>query len=332
MIFRHKKSTLPSRNAIRLPPLSPAGGSLWAAIAYSTLVFSADQAAAATFALTYEQFDLVGYEETVAADYDDTLLDIARRNGVGQEEILLANPDVDRWLPGEGAEVVIPSRYVLPDTPREGLVLNLPEMRLYYFPEPAEGQVREVQTFPVSIGRMDWGTPLGATTVVRKQKDPPWYPPESIRKEHAEQGDPLPRMVPPGPDNPLGRHAIRLGIPGYLIHGTNKAFGVGMRVSHGCVRMLPEDIEGLFPQVDRGTPVYIVNQPIKAGWYGGKLYLEVHPPLEEYPLTEREMDDLVSEVLDKALSLRATDIDESAVTAAVRGMSGMPTAISRELQ
>jgi L,D-transpeptidase ErfK/SrfK len=296
------------------------------------LPWLAGQAPAATFALTYEQFDLVGYERTVAADYDDTLLDIARRNGIGQEEIVLANPEVDRWLPGEGAEVVIPSRYVLPDSPREGLVLNLPEMRLYYFPEPAEGETREVQTYPVSIGRMDWGTPLGATTVVRKQEDPPWYPPESIRKEHAEQGDPLPRMVPPGPDNPLGRHAIRLGIPGYLIHGTNKAFGVGMRVSHGCVRMLPEDIEGLFPQVERGTPVYIINQPIKAGWYGGKLYLEVHPPLEEYPLTEREMDELVSEVLDKALSLRATDIDESAVTAAVRRMSGMPTDISRELQ
>lgn len=310
----------------------PAPPRRFAALIYCLIAWSTTEASAATFALAYEQFDLVGYEQTVAADYDDTLLDIARRNGIGQEEILLANPGVDRWLPGEGAEVVIPSRYVLPDTPREGLVLNLPEMRLYYFPEPAEGETREVQTFPVSIGRMDWGTPLGATTVVRKQEDPPWYPPESIRKEHAEQGDPLPRMVPPGPDNPLGRHAIRLGIPGYLIHGTNKAFGVGMRVSHGCVRMLPEDIESLFPQVERGTPVYIINQPVKAGWYGGKLYLEVHPPLEEYPMTEREMDDLVSDVLDGALSLRATDIDESAVTAAMRRMSGMPTPVSREPQ
>jgi len=287
-------------------------------------------ASAAIFPLTYEQFDLIGFEETIAADYDDTLLDIARRYSIGQEEILLANPEVDRWLPGEGKPVVIPSRYVLPDAPREGLVLNLPEMRLYHYPEPAEGETREVQTYPVSIGRMDWATPLGVTKVTRKQKDPPWYPPESIRREHAEQGDPLPRVVPPGPDNPLGRHAIRLGIPAYLIHGTNKAYGVGMRVSHGCVRMLPEDIEALFPQVDRGTKVHIINQPVKAGWYGGKLYLEVHPPLEEHPLNAREMDDLVSEVLDKALSLRAADIDEDAVTAAVTRMSGMPEVISKD--
>ena len=131
----------------------------------------------------------------------------------------------------------------------------------------------QVQTYPISIGRMDWATPLGKTTITVKVKDPGWSPPESIRKEHAERGDPLPRYVPPGPDNPMGRYALRLGIPGYLIHSTNKPLGVGMRVSHGCIRMLPEDIEYLFPQVPTGTTVRIVNQPVKAGWYGGKLYL-----------------------------------------------------------
>lgn len=283
---------------------------------------------AATFDFPREEFDLFGYELEVEALYEDTLLDIARRNGIGQEEILRANPHVDRWLPGEGARVTIPSRYILPDAPHEGLILNLPEMRIYFFPDPKEGGPAQVQTYPVSIGRMDWRTPMGTTTIVRKQKDPAWYPPESIRAEHAAQGDPLPRVVPAGPDNPLGRYAIRLGIPGYLIHGTNKAFGVGMRVSHGCVRMLPEDIELLFPQVPKGTPVHIINQPIKAGWYGGDLYLEVHPSLEEYPMDSQAMNSLVNAILDRVLSRRATKIDETALAATLERKSGMPEVIS----
>lgn len=140
-------------------------------------------------------------------------------------------------------------------------------MRIYCFPEPAPNEPAGVLTYPVSIGRMDWFTPLGVTRLISKEKDPGWRPPESIRQEHEADGDPLPRVVPPGPDNPLGRHALRLGIPGYLIHGTNKVFGVGMRVSHGCIRMLPEDIEELFAAVPTGTPVRIINQPFKLGWW-----------------------------------------------------------------
>jgi len=281
-----------------------------------------------TFEYPPAEFDLIGTIQFVEARQEDTLLDIARRHDIGQEEILGANPTVDRWLPGEGARVLIPSRYVLPPPPHEGLVLNLPEMRLYYFPKPKDGQPREVQTYPVSIGRMEWATPLGKTKLVAKQKDPAWYPPESIRAEHAADGDPLPKYVPPGPDNPLGRYALRLGIPGYLIHSTNKAYGVGMRVSHGCVRMLPEDIEHLFPQVPVGTPVRIISEPAKVGWYGGDLYLEVHPPLEEDRVSQAALAQTVMAAIDDALYRRWGEVDEAAIEKAITEQSRLPVVIS----
>lgn len=297
-------------------------------IALLSLLCAALPLSAATFDKPPDEFDLFGYEQRVRAQHEDTLVGIARAHGIGQEEILRANQAVDRWLPGEGTEVFIPSRYIFPRAPRTGLVLNLPEMRLYYYPQPEDGEPAQVQTYPVSIGRMDWATPLGATRIVRKQKDPAWYPPESIRKEHAEKGDPLPRVVPAGPDNPLGQYALRLGIPGYLIHGTNKALGVGMRVSHGCIRMLPEDIEVLFPQLPKGTKVEIINQPVKAGWYGGKLYLEVHPPLDEYPGDPDTINRMVTAVLDEVLSRREADLDEEAIDAEIFRQSGIPVVIS----
>ncbi len=291
-------------------------------------LIAAGRAAGASYLLPPAEFDLIGTTRVVAAAGQDTLLDIARRNGIGQEAMLRANPGVDRWLPGAGTEVTIPAGHILPPPPRQGLILNLPEMRLYYFPPPEPGGPATVETYPVSIGRMDWSTPLGETKLVAKDENPAWYPPESIREEHAAQGDPLPRMVPPGPDNPLGGHALRLGIPGYLIHGTNKAFGVGMRVSHGCVRMLPEDIAGLFPQVAIGTPVRIVNQPVKAGWYGGDLYLEVHPPLEEDQAGRDALFATAMEVIDEALFRRMVELDRFAVLEAIVAQSGIPTVIS----
>jgi L,D-transpeptidase ErfK/SrfK len=224
--------------------------------------------------------DVVGAITRVTAREDDTLLDIARRHGLGYEDIVRANPDVDTWLPGEGTEVVLPTQYVLPPGPRRGVILNLAEYRLYYFPEPAAGERAVVMTYPISIGRMDWETPLGRTSIVSKVRNPSWYPPESIRAEHAADGDPLPRIVPPGPKNPLGDYAMRLGIPGYLIHGTNRPAGVGMRVTHGCIRMFPEDIDYLFGRVGVNTAVRIINEPVKVGWNGDRLFIEVHETLE----------------------------------------------------
>lgn len=227
--------------------------------------------------------DVVGAVGTIQARADDTLLDIARRHGLGYEDIVRANPQVDAWIPGEGTRVVLPTRFVLPPGPRRGLVLNLAEYRMYYFPTAEAGEPQLVMTYPMSIGRMDWQTPLGRTTIVSKVRNPSWYVPESIRAEHAADGDPLPKIVPPGPDNPLGEYAMRLGLPGYLIHGTNRPAGVGMRVTHGCIRMFPEDIDYLFRQVALQTPVRIIDEPVKLGWDGETLMMEVHRRLETLP-------------------------------------------------
>ena len=235
---------------------------------------------AAVYDLPAEGHDVVGAVATIIAAYDDTLVDIARRHGLGYQDIVRANPGVNVWLPGEGTEIVLPNRFVLPPGPRVGLILNLAEFRMYYFPEAKAGEVAKVHTYPMSIGRMDWETPLGNTSIVAMAKNPAWYPPQSVRDEHAADGDPLPRVVPPGPDNPLGTRALRLGIPGYLIHGTNRPAGVGMRVSHGCVRMFPEDVEFLFDRIRVKTAVRIINVPVKIGWDGEMLVAEVHPLLE----------------------------------------------------
>ncbi|MDG2046216.1 MAG: L,D-transpeptidase family protein [Halioglobus sp.] len=283
---------------------------------------------AETFDLPSEHFDVIGSMRTVQSTYEDTLLDIARRANIGQNQMERVNPDVDRWIPGEGTLITVPSHYVLPRAQRKGVVLNLPEMRMYYFPPKKPGQPAQVQTYPISIGRMDWATPLGMTKITSKTKDPSWRPTESIRREHAEKGDPLPRVVPAGPNNPLGAYAMRLGMPTYLIHGTNKPLGVGMRVSHGCIRMLPEDIEHLFAQLPVGTPVNIINQPVKAGWYGGKLYLEVHPGLEEYPNDRGAMVEAVMAALDDAMYRRSAELDNAIIDQAIDQQNGLPQVIT----
>jgi len=237
-------------------------------------------ARAEIYELPPDGYDVIGALATITAREEDTLVDIARRHGLGYHDIVRANPGINVWVPGEGTEVILPTRFVLPPGPRHGIVLNLPEYRLYYYPEPADGEAAYVMTYPISIGRMDWDTPLGATSVVSKVRNPSWYPPQSVRDEHAADGRPLPRIVPPGPQNPLGEFAMRLGLPGYLIHSTNRPAGVGMRVTHGCIRMFPEDIEFLFPNVDVKTSVRIINEPVKLGWFGNELVMEVHPVLK----------------------------------------------------
>ncbi|NNF96316.1 MAG: L,D-transpeptidase family protein [Halobacteria archaeon] len=225
--------------------------------------------------------DVVGNVQIAIARYKDTLPDIARHYDLGYNEIVAANPSVDPWLPGKGTQVVLPTQFILPKSAREGLVLNLETLRLFYYPKPKSGEPAVVITHPIGIGREGWQTPQGKARITQKVENPSWTVPASVRKEHAQKGDPLPPVVPPGPDNPLGGFAMRLSLPSYLIHGTNKPWGVGMRVSHGCVRLYPEDIVRLFPEVPVGTKVHIVNQPYVAGWLNGYLYLEAHPPLAE---------------------------------------------------
>jgi L,D-transpeptidase ErfK/SrfK len=270
---------------------------------------------------------VLGEVQYVVAKHEDTFLDIGRAYGVGYEELVAANPGVDPWLPGAGRQVLIPSRYILPAAPREGIVVSLAEHRLYYFPKPKDGELPSVVTYPISVGKMDWKTPLGLTRIVDKRVRPIWYPPESVRKEHAADGRPLPKAVPPGPDNPLGEYAMRLAIPGgaYLIHGTNRPAGVGMQVTHGCIRMYPEDVEQFFKMVAVNTPVRIIHQPYKMGWRGEQLFMEVHSPLEG----QEERDDLhsltnVTRMLVAATQDRPVAIDWAKAEAAFMKPSGVP--------
>jgi L,D-transpeptidase ErfK/SrfK len=243
---------------------------------------SADPAQATVYTLSSPDATVVGEDQTVETVYQDTLYDLARKYSLGSEELIRVNPGVDPWLPGAGRKLIVPGRHILPPGPREGIVVNLAEHRLYYYPKPKRGGPIEVITYPVSIGKMDWRTPLGTTRVIQKEKNPKWYPPESVRKEHAEAGDPLPAFVPSGPDNPLGLFAMRLaaGNGTYLIHGTNNPIAVGLAVTHGCVRMYPDDVAALFPLIAVGTQVRLINDPVKVAWVDGELLLEAHPPVD----------------------------------------------------
>ena len=224
---------------------------------------------------------VLGEVQVTQSRHEDTLADIARRFDVGYDELIRANPGVDPWLPGEGTRIILPTQWVLPDAPAEGVVVNVAAMRLFYFPKPKKGEQRVVITYPIGVGKVGWETPIGSTTVVSKRKNPMWTPPDSVRKEHAKKGDPLPARVPAGPDNPLGAYAMNLGWPSYLIHGTNKPPGVGMRASHGCIRLYPEDIAALFPTIAIGTKVTVVNQPLLYRWQGNSLYVQSYPPVVE---------------------------------------------------
>ena len=267
------------------------------------LLWSASQAQATTYHLNKPDDAVVGGDEAVTTVYQDTLYDLARKYSLGSEEVIRVNPGVDPWLPGADKQVVIPGRHILPPGPREGIVVNLPEHRLYYYPPPKKGKPLTVITYPVSIGKMDWRTPIGTTHVVQKEKNPSWYPPESVRKEHAAAGDPLPAKVPSGPDNPLGLFAMRLaaGNGSYMIHGTNNPIAVGLAVTHGCIRMYPEDVERLFPMIPVGTEVRLINEPVKVAWVDGQLLLEAHPPVDAQGQSFEPDVDQFSALLQKAV-------------------------------
>lgn len=293
------------------------------------LAVPVSRADAESFPLPPPGNDVIGELRTATTGLHDTLLDVARANGLGYEEITNANPGVDPWLPGAGTTVVLPKMRLLPRAPREGIVINLPEHRLYWFPPARAGEQPVVWTFPVSIGKMDWHTPLGVTHIVSKIRNPTWTPPPSVREEHARRGDILPAVVPAGPDNPLGLFAMRLGIPGgnYLIHGTNRPAGVGMQVTHGCMRLYPEDIERLFAMVSVNTPVMIVNQPYKWGWHDGELLIEVHPPLQEDAVEPPTLTDLTRLIVE-ATSAEPLAIDWGTAELTWREERGVPAAVA----
>ncbi len=269
--------------------------------------------------------DMIGIQKTYIARHEDTLIDLARKHGLGFTELRAANPGVDPWLPGEGTVITLPTAHLLPNAPREGLVLNLIDQRIYYFVPGG----KTVESYPVGTGREAWDTPLGRTKVVRKKANPSWYVPKSIRDE-----DPtLPKVVGPGPDNPLGLFALYLGWPSYLIHGTNQPWGVGRRVSHGCVRLYPEDIARLFPRIARNTPVTVVKQQVKIGHVDGRLMVEIHSSPSQTDeieadgkFTPEPLPDLPY-MLITAAGDKSGLIDWPAVNRAARSRSGIPVAV-----
>jgi L,D-transpeptidase ErfK/SrfK len=270
---------------------------------------------------------VIGEISNIKADERDTLLDIARRYGFGYQDMKLVNPGVDTWLPGEGQDITLPSQFILPVAPKRGIVLNVPEMRLYYYPPKQKGKQQEVFTYPLGVGREGWNTPYINTNIIEKKANPNWYPPESIRKEHEEAGDPLPKIVEAGPENPLGDYALRLGNPDYLIHGTNKPYGIGMRVSHGCIRLYPEDIETLFSEVALKTQVNIINQPYKIGVKDDVIYLEAHPFLDEdIEKYENNLTSVVALIVETSND-QDYELDWSAAYDTINKPSGLPVAI-----
>jgi L,D-transpeptidase ErfK/SrfK len=281
---------------------------------------------AAEFALAPDE-KVVGNLQEYVTQSGDNLADVARHFDIGYTEMLAANPGVDPWSPGVGRRLTIPSLYILPDAPRQGIVINLAERRLYYFP-PRSGTV---QTYPIGIGAIGFTTPLSTTRVVRKEPNPTWVPPPSI---HAENPD-LPAAIGPGPDNPLGAFALRLGWTNYLLHGTNKPDGVGRNVSHGCIHLYPEDIEELFNAVAVGTPVRAIEQPAAAAWIAIGLYVEAHPSKEqadaidtEQPMTP-ELSGGVRDIVNTAAGEYAPSVDWNTVDQAGLQRSGLPVEVAR---
>ena len=284
-------------------------------------------ARAETFELAPDQ-TAVGSLSTYATKPNDTLLDVARNFDLGYTELITANRGTDPWLPGADRQVVIPNFFLLPDVAHEGIVINLVRQRLFYF--PPDGQT--VETYPIGVGVQGWETPLGTTTIVSKKEHPTWYPPASIRA--TEPG--LPDAFPPGPDNPMGDYALYLGWPTYAIHGTDKPFGVGRNVSHGCIRMYPEDIDRLFHEVSIGTKVTVISQEAQVAWIGDDLYLAVFPDKIQtdeldvaHPLPPADSEG-VSEAVMLAAEGKFGRVDWDLVDEVARDRTGIPIQVTRE--
>jgi L,D-transpeptidase ErfK/SrfK len=271
--------------------------------------------------------DLVGEMQWVQVKGEETLLDIARRFDLGFNEIVAANPDVDPWLPRPGDRIVVPTRFVLPHRPWEGIVVNLAEMRLYYFPEAKAGQPAQVITHPIGIGQKNSATPLGKYSVVLKIEKPNWTMPDSVYEEYVAEGIHPRRVIPPGAKNPLGEFAMKLDAEGLFIHGTNKPFSVGMQVSRGCIRLYPEDIRSLVYQVPNGTSVRVEEDAYKLGMENGVLFLEAHKPIKRQEDKEgQNLTPVISGVV-KAGVGRLSDSEWDRILAEAERHTGIPTPI-----
>jgi len=268
--------------------------------------------------------NMVGSLAAIDTRENDVLPDIARHFGLGYNDISIANAAVSPWTPKPGSRVLLPLQFILPDSPHKGIALNLANMRLFYYPKK---QPNKVYTYPVGIGRQGWNTPMGQTSIVAKDANPSWYVPASIHREHAEKGDTLPNVVGAGPDNPLGLYAMRLGFPGYLIHGTNKPYGIGMQISHGCVQLYPEDIEVLFKKATVGMPVRIIHQPYLTAWHQDMLYLEAHEPLPKWAKDKAGLRKKAVKQLHELSAKKGVTVDWEKVERILQRSDGIPTPV-----
>ncbi|HWF99237.1 MAG TPA: L,D-transpeptidase family protein [Steroidobacteraceae bacterium] len=287
---------------------------------------------AAVFPLPPDGGSLIGQDQQIQSQAADTLLDIARKYSVGYWEIQEANPKVDLWLPGQGTQITIPGRFIVPPVAHRGIVVNLPQHRLFYFPPRRRHEQPVVITYPVSPGEGGWATPVGTTRIIRKVPHPVWIPTPAILKAHAEAGDPIPRIYPAGPDNPMGEWALEttLSHGEIYIHGTNNPMAIGMAVTHGCVRLYPEDIAALFPVVRVGTPVNIVNEPVLASLEDGQLYLEVHPPTDSDHKPVPPDYAQISQIIDAAIGSHQVAIDWDKVRQVATQSNGIPELVGVE--
>jgi len=305
---------------LNYPHLKKTFNILKSSVVLSSLLTSA--ALADVYSLAPGQ-DVVGEIQTTHSRYEDTFLILADKFDVAYQELIAANPGIDAWVPGANTQITIPSRYVLPSGPREGIVINLPELRIYYFSKDG----KQVYTYPIAIGTEETPTPLFSGHVTTKAANPTWYVPDSIYEKHMMAGTPIPHVVPAGEANPLGKYALHLTLAGYLIHGTNKPNSVGQRISNGCIRLYPKDIQELFSVVTPGAPVRIVNEPVKVGWDNGTLLLETHPPLSEDGMAEEdEMNTAIQEIKTATIGHPA-QVELATVEKLIRARSGIPAAI-----
>lgn len=280
---------------------------------------------ALTFELPKNGDNVVGEVQTATVEPGDDFHTIARRYDLGYYELIEANPSVDADNPKPWSTITIPSKFILPDSAHRGIVINLSELRLYYYPP----KQNVVMTFPIGIGREGWNTPLGEAKVVMKTKDPTWTVPTSILKDAEERGITLPTVVGPGPENPLGNYKMRLSIPSILIHGTNLPDGVGMRSSAGCIRLYPEDIEKLFEQTQKGTPVRIMNDPYKVGMLDNKVYLEAHLPLQEQQAEYSEHGSPVPTLVQAFTKNKNVTLNWNKINQVTKIQSGIPSIINQ---
>ncbi len=281
------------------------------------LIITSNVYASGTYPVDNPSTPLIGLSGFYTIQDKDSLIELARTYSVGYNEITDANIHVDPWVPDAGTRIIIPTTWLLPESIRDEVVINLAELRLYFF-YSVDGR-KYVSTYPLGIGSQGFSTPTGTFKITAKIKDPVWRIPTGFRDEYPD----LPDFVRPGPDNPLGKYWLQLSVNGYGIHGTNRPYGIGRRVSHGCIRLYPEDIETLYKFIKPGTRVRIVNEPVKVGWHNNKVYIEVHR-------SEMEHSDLMKAAIQKLSRKHLLEyVDTPLMVNEVKNATGLPADISR---